>query len=297
MWFIAKDSTIPISDLVITDNLAAYHNVISFTCIGYIDSVEGTIETKYDKFKVYIINQVQQNDMVKVDCVSEEVHNAFNSNTAGYIGYTTVDKLFNKLGFKYYSDYQSNNTYFSIPPCMVTTLFDELTKYASFSNGGGAHFYMSIGGTICGFDYKLIMDKGKVSKLSGQITASQRKIDWIDYTPSEYDIYYWDNDNKFKKENFVVEKGFGRGSVNLNDTTGVWKEPAKQRLVNQFYNKWYSSHALTVTTTLGIKPALGSLVELDGIDGKFIVKATSLLYNEMQEIPMTTVVLIKNPDL
>lgn len=297
MWFLAKDNNIPISDLVITDNLASYHNVISFTCPGYIDVVDGTIQTNYDKFDVHIVNQVEQDDTVKIDCVSKEVHNTFDSNTAGFTGYTTIDKLFSKLGFKYNSKYQSNNTYFSIPQCMVTTLFDNLTNYASFSNGGGAHFYMLMDGTICGFDYKLIMEKSKPIKISGRITASQRKLDWVDYTPSEYDLYYWDNENKFKKDLLTIKKGFGKGSVHLNDTTGVWKEPVKQRLTNQFYNKWYSSNALTVTMTLGCMPPIGSLVELEGFDRKYIVKAVSLLYNEMQELPMVTTVLITNPDL
>ena len=147
MWFIAKDKKIRITDIVLTDNIGEYHGTISFTSVAKLYAHEGRIEMDYTKFDVCVEKQTRMSDgKIKVDCVSKEVHDKLNSVTAGYNGNTTVERLFNKLGFNYKSDYQTNNTYFSIPQCTVVTLFDKLTRSASFSNGGGAHFYMSSDG-------------------------------------------------------------------------------------------------------------------------------------------------------
>jgi hypothetical protein len=297
MWFTVKDKAIPIADLVLTDNLATYHNTISFTTVTKIYASEGVIETDFSKkFEVCITSQTRmQGDKMKVDCVTKKVHDAFNSTTAGYTGRTTVDGLFAKLGFNYSSNFQSNNTYFSIPQGMVTSLFDNLTKYASFANGGGAHFYMAYDGTVHGFDYKLIKEKYKAAILDCSILSEQIRTDWCDYTPSEFDIFYWDNNNKFKTETLTLEKGFGKAVVHINDTTGVWRDAAKQELTNTFYNKWFSGHTITVSTTLGIFPPLGTLVRFRESPMTYIVKAVSNAYNELQEVPTTTVILISEP--
>lgn len=297
MWFIAKDKSVPISDLVLSDNLATYHQVISFSTSAKLYVNEGVIDAGFSKYDVHIVNQMRNgDDGMKVDCVTKAVHKAFNSVTAGYNGWTTVKKLFNKLGYTYQSDYQTNNTYFSIPQCMVTTLFDNLTKYASFANGGGAHFYMSYDGTIHGYDYKLIKEKGSVNTLIGKITSEQIRTDFSDYTPSEYDIICWDNDNNRKRETLSLQKSYGKGVVNINDTTGVWKDVIKQELTNTFYNKWYNGHTITLNVAMGGIPTLGSLVKIDNDDNDtYIVKAVNIAYNELQEVPVTTAVLISNP--
>ncbi len=298
MWFLVKDRAIPISDLVLTDNLASYHNVMSFTTIAKIYASEGVIQTDTSKYNVVITSQTRMDgDKMKVDCVTKSVRDAFNSVTAGYTGRTTVDKLFQKLGFKYESKYQTNNTYFSIPKCSITTLFDRLTKHASFSNGGGAHFYMAYDGMVHGFDYKLIKEKNKPVNLNCSILSEQIRTDWCDYTPSEFEIYYWDNNNNFKTENLVLQKGFGKETVHINDTTGVWRETAKQELTNTFYNKWYSGHTITVNTIMGVFPPLGTLVKLNDSDNTFIVKGVSSVYNDLQDVPTTTLILISNPTI
>ena len=298
MWFIVKDRALPISDLVLTDNLAAYHNEISFTTVSKIYAADGVIETDFAKFNVRVVGQTRMDgDRMKVDCVTQDVHNTFDSVTAGYTGRTTVEKLFQKLGFKYHSDYQTNNTYFSIPECSVTSLFDMLTNHASFANGGGAHFYMAYDGTIHGFDYKLIMQKRNPVVLNCSIVAEQIRTDWCDFTPSEFEIYSWDNNNVPKSETLTLLKGFGKETVFINDTTGVWKDVAKQELTNSFYNKWYNSHTMTVTTDFGVIPPLGALVKVNDSDKTFIVKGVSLLYNDLQGVPTTTAVLIAEPTL
>lgn len=297
MWFLVKDRAMPISDLVLTDSLASYHNTMSFSTVSKIYASEGIIiQTDKVKYDVSIVGQTRmEGDKMKVDCVTKVVHDAFDSVTAGYTGRVTVDKLFQKLGFRYSSNFQTNNTYFSIPKCTVTSLFDRLTKHASFANGGGAHFYMAYDGTVHGFDYKLIKDKCKPMILSGTILSEQIRTDWSDYTPSEFEIYSWDNVNGFKTETLTLEKGFGKATVNISDTTGVWKDVAKQELTNTFYNKWYNGHTVTLSTTLGVFPPLGTLVKLNDTDKTFIVKGVSSMYNDLQDIPTTTVVLISNP--
>ena len=296
MWFLVKNKTIPIFDLVLTDSLASYHNTISFTTVSKIYASEGIIQTDTIKYDVFVVNQTRMdNDKIKVDCVTKAVHDAFNSVTAGYVGTTTVNNLFKKLGFRYDSLYQTNNTYFSIPKCTVTSLFDKLTKYASFSNGGGAHFYMAYDGTVHGFDYKLIKEKSNAVTMNATILSEQIRTDWSDYTPSEFEIYSWNNKNEFKTENLVLEKGFGKATVHINDTTGKWNNVAKQELTNTFYNKWYNGHTVTVSTPLGVFPPLGTLIKLNDSDKTYIVKSVSSLYNDLQDIPATTIVLISNP--
>jgi len=296
MWFLAKDKKIPISDLVLTDNLATYHNVISFTTVSKLYTQEGKIESELGTYDVRIESQTRtQDNQMKVDCVTRAIHTAFDDNTAGYNGNTTINSLFAKLGFAYKSDYKSNNSYFCIGCYSVSTLFDELTKYASFANGGGAHFYMAYDGTVHGFDYKLIKEKAQVHPINGTITGEKIETDWTVFTPSEYDIFYYDNNNKFKKEKLVLEKGFGKASVILNDTTGIWKEPAKQRLTNNFYNKWYNGHTVTISVPMGLIPKLGTLVDLNNTGRTFIVKGVSVAYNELQEIPNVSAILISNP--
>lgn len=288
----------PIYDLVLTDSLASYHNTMSFTTISKIYAKEGVIQTDNVKYDVVVVGQTRmEGDKMKIDCVTKDVHDAFDSVTAGYTGRTTINNLLQKLGFNYQSLYQSNNTYFSIPKCTVTSLFDRLSKYASFANGGGAHFYMSYDGTVHGFDYKLIKEKSKPIRLNGNVLSEQIRTDWADYTPSEFEIYSWDNGNGFKTETLTLEKGFGKATVHINDTTGVWKDVAKQELANTFYNKWYNGHTVTISTALGVFPPIGTLVYLNDSDRTFIVKGVSSLYNDLQELPTTTVVLISNPTL
>ncbi len=296
MWFLAKDRKIPISDLVFSDNLASYHSVLSFTSPAVIYADSGVIKTDFAEYEVAIESQTQlQNDVMKVDCITRAVDDAFNSTTAGYTGRCTLDSLFAKLGYGYYSDCKSNNTYFSIPQCKVVSLFDNLTKFASFANGGGAHFYMSMDGVVHGYDYKLIKDKGNATIWYGSILSRSIKTDWHSFTPSEYDIYTYNPDNSLKRESFVIVEGFGRSVVNLCDTTGVWRECAKQELTNSFYNKWYNGYTLTVSVAAGTIPTLGQLVDLNGDGRTFIVKAVSIAYNEIQEVPSITAVLISNP--
>lgn len=296
MWFLAQDKKFPITDLVFTDNLASYHSVMSFTSPAKLYTDTGVIETDFAKYEVVLRSQIRmQNDVMKVDCVTRAVNDAFDSTTAGYTGRATLDSLFAKLGYGYYSAYRSNNSYFSIPQCKVVSLFDNLTKYASFANGGGAHFYMAQDGTVHGYDYKLIKEKGMAEVLHGSILSESVKMDWSVFTPSEYEIYTYGCDNSLKRENLTLVDGFGKATVNLCDTTGVWRDPAKQELTNTFYNKWYNGHTITASTAAGVIPTLGQLVDFQGNGRTFIVKAVTVAYNEIQEVPSTTVVLISNP--
>lgn len=296
MWFIAKDKKIQVTDLVISDNIGEYHGTISFTSVAKLYAHEGRLELDFTNFDVYVENQTRMSDgKIKVDCVSKEIHEKFASITAGYNGNTTIEKLFNKLGFRYKSDYQSNNTYFSIPQCTVVTLFDKLTRSASFSNGGGAHFYMANDGYVYGYDYKLIKEKRKPYRLDATVQGEQLKTDWLDYTPSEYELFCWDEKNNFKREHLTLVKGFGCASVDINDTTGVWKNVAKQELTNLFFNKWYSSHTVNIAVPTGVQIRVGDLVNLNGLNKTYIVKAVSTGFNELQKVPTINAIVISEP--
>lgn len=296
MWFTAQDRAFPITDFVISDSLAAYHNIMSFSCPSKLYVNEGRIEIDSVSFDVCVTGQTRmQNEYMRVDCVTKEVRKAFSDTVAGYNGRTTIDGLFAKLGYAYTSDYKSNNTYFSIPQCSVVSLFDNVTKYASFANGGGAHFYMAQNGVIHGYDYKLIKEKAKSEYIFGNILSETIKTDWSVYTPSEFNLFGWDQNNNFKTELLSLVKGFGRASVYLNDTTGVWKDSIKQELANTFYNKWYNGHTITIDVAMGVIPTLGSLVDLNNEGQTFIVKGVSITYNDNQSVPSVSAVLISNP--
>jgi len=303
MWFIAKDKRkVQIGDLVIMDDLSTYHNVITFTSLGFLFTNEGKIETDVVTFDVHIENQVQtDNNQVKVECVTMDVYNAFNATTAGYTGRTTLNGLFSKLGFNYKSNYQSNNTYFSIPQCMVVSMFDALTKYASFANGGGAHFFMNEKGNVNGYDYKLIKEKGKALPMVAEINGRSSKTDWINFNPSEYDINYWDNNNKFKKETLKTIKGHGRAVINVTDTTGVYYDAVKQEVVNNFYNKWFTSYVLNVTLLAVNNPhafKVGDLIYLNNDkEDTYIIKALAVGYSEAQKVGSFGATLISEPKL
>lgn len=298
MWFLAKDRRIPISDLVLTDDLSTYHNMITFKSSAKLYTSEGKIETNTSQFDVCVVNQtrIDENTM-KVDCVTKAVEKAFNSITAGYTGYTTLNNLFSKLGFNYKSDYKSNNTYFCVRQYSVITLFNELTKYASFSNGGGAHFFMTYKGEVRGFDYKLIKEKAAVGVLSGSILSETIKTDWREYTPSEYELFIYDNNNKFTKETLTLVSGYGKAAVRITDTTGVFKDATKQELTNVFYNKWYNGHTVNVSVPMGVIPEIGTLVNLNNTGKTFIVKSVTVGYNESQKIPSVSATLISNPTI
>ena len=301
MWFIAKDKRkIQIGDLVIMDDLSTYHNVISFTALGFLFTDEGRIETDAAKFDVHIENQVQtSNNQVKVECVTMDVYNAFNATTAGYTGRTTLNGLFAKLGFNYKSNYQSNNTYFSIPQCMVVSMFDKLTKYASFANGGGAHFFMNVKGDVNGYDYKLIKEKAKAVNMFAEINGRSFKTDWINFNPSEYDINYWDNNNKFKKDTLKTIKGHGKAILNVNDTTGEYYNAVKQEIVNNFYNKWFTSYILNVTLLATNNPQnfkVGDLIYLNNNkEDTYIIKALTIGYSEAQQVGSFGATLVSEP--
>lgn len=296
MFFLAKDKRIEITDLVLTDNLSMYHSVITFVSPAKLYTHVGKIEfsNTSDKLDVCIESQqLMDNGLMKISCTTKKVHDTFDSITAGYNGRTTLNSLFAKLGFDYHSDFKSNNTYFSIPQCKVVTMFDNLTKYASFANGGGAHFYMQSDGVIYGYDYKLIKAKARATKIDGQIQGESSSIDWTNNTTSEYELFVYDNNNNFKKETFVIEKGFGRAAVPVCDTTGLTKDAFKQELTNLFYNKWFSAHRVSVGITEQVK--LGDLVDLNGLGNTYIVKGITMSYTETQKTPAVTAELVSNP--
>lgn len=296
MFFIAKNKKIEIVDLALIDNLSAYHSLISFVSTAKLYTKEGRIEFNDSSMKIDVCllsQQLMDNNLIKVNCVTNETKNVFNSKTMGFNGRTTLNGLFAKLGFPYKSDYKSNNTYYCIPQCKMVTLFDWLTKYASFANGGGAHFFLNSDGEIYGYDYKLIKEKGSVKKINGAIQGESIDIDWTNYTTSEYELFIYDNNNNFKKETLVLEKGFGKSAVPICDTTGLTKEAFKQELTNVFYNKWYTSHKVVIGTQDQIK--LGDLVDLNSLGKKYIVKGITMKYNEIQEKPSILAELVTNP--
>lgn len=296
MWFLTKDKSIKITDLVLEDNIGEYHGMISFTTVAKLYAHDGRIDTDFTSFDVCVENQTRMSDgKIKVDCVSKDVHDVLNSDTAGYNGNTTVERLFNKLGFAYKSQYQTNNTYFSIPQCTVITLFDKITRSASFANGGGAHFYMGNDGMIYGYDYKLIKEKQRSFRVDASVQSEQMKLDWLDYTPSEYDLFIWDENNAFKRERLTLVKGFGCATVDIVDTTGVWKNVAKQELTNMFFNKWYSSHTVNISVPTGVQIHVGDLIDLNGLGKTYIVKAVTTGFNELSKIPTVNALIISEP--
>ena len=294
MWFLAKDRKIPISDLVIADDLSMYHTAISFNTNARIYVLEGKIEYDGSKIDVIIINQNPTGEgYFKTDCVTKKVYNTFDDVCAGYNGRTTIDSLFAKLGFTYYSDFKSNNSYFSIPQCKITTLFDKLTTSASFANGGGAHFYMQMNGVVYGYDYKLIKEKSRIIPIKGEVYSQSTNTEWNEFSASEYDLYCWDNNNNYKKENLVIEKGYGRMAVPINDTTGIYKDVLKQELTNKFYNKWFNSRQILVNIApTQEKIKLGQLVDLNNWGDTFIVKGITMTFEEVSKIPSISVILI-----
>lgn len=297
MFFESKDKKIEITELTLLDNLSAYHSVISFISPAKLYTSEGKISLWNTSGKIDVCIKSQQkldNGMMKVDCTTKSISNVFDSITNGYNGWTTINRLFNKLGFEYKSDFVSNNTYYSLPQCTLISLFDKLTDCASYANGGGAHFYMQADGVIYGYDYKLIKSKAKPKVLNAQMINETINLDWLDFTPSQYELLYWDNNNRFKRENVIFEKNFGKAVVYLNDTTGLFKEVYKQELANTFYNKWFSSHSVIVGTNEEVK--LGELVNLNNLGNTYIVKGITMAYTENQSVPSVTLELISNPN-
>lgn len=296
MFFESKDKKIEITELTLADNLSTYHSVITFASPAKLYTSDGKITMNNTSGKIDVSIESQElmdNGLMKVCCVTKFIHDAFDSITNGFNGWTTINKLFSRLGYDYKSNFASNNTYFSIPQCSVVSMFDKLTECASFANGGGAHFYMQSDGVIYGYDYKLIKDKSKPKVINGQIVSECIELDWLDYIPSQYELLYWNNENKFKRENLVLEKGFGKMVVYVNDTTGIYKEVKKQELTNLFYNRWYSSHKVLVGTADEVK--LGDLVNLNNLGNTYIVKGINMSYTEVQATPSVTIELVSNP--
>ena len=127
------------------------------------------------------------------------------------------------------------------------------------------------------------------------MTGEQLNLDWLDFTPSEYDLFCWDEKNNFKREHLTLVKGYGCATVDIIDTTGVWKNVAKQELTNVFFNKWYSSHTVNVSIPTGVQIQVGDLVDLNGLGDTYIVKAVTVGFNELQRVPTVNAVLISEP--
>lgn len=297
MLFTARDRKIPISDLVITDDLSMYHQIITFLIPTRIYEADGAIEFDSHKIKVRVLNQMLvEGGRFKTTCISESVYKTFNSVCEGYNGFITLNGLFSKLGFNYKSDFKSNNTYYSIPRCKVVTLLNMLTKSASFANGGGAHFYIDSEGMINGYDYKLIKEKAKAIDLNADFVSETINTEWCNFLAGEYELLYWGNDNKFKKEDLKLEKGYGKMSVPICDTTGVWKNVLKQELINEFYNRYLSSRQIFVTIlNANEQVKLGQLVNMNQWNEQMIVKALVMTYSEESKQGHFSATLISNP--
>jgi hypothetical protein len=298
MLFIAKDKAIPVYNLEITDDLSMYHQIITFLVPTRIFEADGTLEFDTYKIKVRIVSQMLvEGARFKTLCYTEPVYKLLNDVCEGYNGYTTLNSLFSKLGFSYKSDFRANNAYYNIPRCKVTTLLDMLTKYASFANGGGAHFYLDSEGCVNGYDYKLIKEKSRKNPLVGELLSENTNTEWNTLSAGEYEFMYWDNNNVFKRENLVFVKGYGKKIIHLNDTTGVWNDAMKQSLTNEFYNRYLTSRKLVVSVLKAAEQVrIGQLVNLNGWENEnFIVKTVSVVYDETAQKGTFTATLVSNP--
>lgn len=281
----------------IVEDINQYYSTIVVYSDFYIPKRKVTLSGD-GTIKGVIVSVTMEKDTYKYTIVSEDTYKLINSECNVFQGEASVKTLLNqKLGYSYETAFDSESTYWMFPKMRFNSVIDKLNAYTSFGNGGGAHFFVNLGGKINSVDFKTSFTQGNPVKIEGRVVSDKFYVEWINATPGVVNIFYHNCEGP-KKETLTIEKDFGVGNLYFSDNTEKSIDLYKQRLINEFYNNFYTTRQLVVENPLIGMPKIGGLVQIGEIKTKFMISGYTIQVPvEGDKVPMSTLNLVGCPEV
>lgn len=187
-------------------------------------------------------------------------NNLRNSNFEAFYGESTVENLLQTIGIEFRSSFSTQSSFWNIPKCKLHTLIDHLNKYAVISNGGGARFYIDIVGRLNMCDLKKAYNTTAEVKLYGTLIDAEINESWKGNYSGEIELTKYTFNNE-TTTTLVLEQGFGKGSYRINVTDNNAINLPEQRLKNEFYRKYFTTHIIKLDVQASFVVFLGQPIQ------------------------------------
>lgn len=263
---------IPILSLSFKESVWQYFSVVIFTVDSFLREKKVILTTDSGKSIDLVIVRHQYNDGTYIyTATSDKTAKILNSVTNPVNGNFTVKTLLNqKLGFACNLQYDSSSTFWLLPKTRLKNVIAKLNTYTSVGNGGGSHFYVDLDGYINFVDFKRSFDHSTVQNLEVSAPNSDNGVeDWVLNTQGVIDIYSYGVSSK--NETMKIKEDYGKSSIRFVDSTGNFTALIKQKLQNDFYNAFFTSRNVKVSTSLPFDPRLGTCYKINDSGDKFIL--------------------------
>lgn len=280
---------VPLLALSFVEDLTQYYSVFQISTYALLKSEGCYLETS-TKLPLRVIKTQFTGKYYTYTAVSENTYKVFNSVTNGFTGRATVKKLCNNLGFRTKLSTDSVETWWCLPQCGVVSLINTISKYAKFGNGGGVYCRVDLDGNIVCIDLKKVFS-GKSLSLYGNVLKDTSSIDWIVRHPGKFKLLIYD-DNGISTEDYIIKEGYGKLISECFDTTGLYKDLYKQKLLNEFYRSYFSSRTVILNPNSQFSINLGTLVNINDLGTNFLIKGYTLEYPLDNTATRTTLELI-----
>lgn len=261
----------------LVDDLDNYCSTVEFLTQLPVGDTDYTLEDGDGNFVDMVVKSVTRtNDKNHVILYPKKFQEVLNTTFEAFYGSSTVEDLVQRIGFKIEFSLKTEETFWNIPSCKLTTLMSILTKYTRVSNGGGVRFYVSLLGTLHMVDLKSSFDREPELELDGEVISALFSTEWmLNYSGVINLVKY--SVSGVDHERFIIKEGYGSGSYRINISDENVEGLVKQMLENEFYVKYYTTHQIELNVPFGIPAFIGMPVTyVSNRDlNKFIVYSTA----------------------
>ena len=113
----------------------------------------------------------------------------------------------------------------------------------------------------------------------------------MSHYPGKFKLLIYD-DNGISTEDYIIKEGYGKLISECFDTTGLYKDLYKQKLLNEFYRSYFSSRTVILNPNSQFSINLGTLVNINDLGTNFLIKGYTLEYPLNNTATRTTLELM-----
>lgn len=281
MYYLEIENTqYPIQNLCYNEDFDFVYSYFTFTCPLLLPSRTANLHTT-SAFPIVLLGYEYQDGYYSYRAVSSSAWDILNVTTNSYAGEATVKTLLNThLSIPCNGNTDSLASYWVVPRQRVSKLLSRLSWYTNTSEGGGSVFYISLDGVVQFLDLRRVHTYDDAYPINGAVLSDHCLTDWISASPGTVNLY-WCDYNGFHEETYVIKENYGVGSAFVSAHTEEFITSLKQAYHNQFYKNYYTSRIVKVSNPdTGMIP-IGTVVTLNGISSRFLVKGYTLLYSDL----------------
>lgn len=228
----------------IVENLDNYCSTVEFFTSSPMGDTDFTLEdesgNKADLVLFSVTRTLEKNYVV---LYPKKFYQALNTTFEPFYGQASVENLVQFVGLEMKSNYKTEEVFWNIPSCKLTTLLGILNKYASVANGGGVRFYVDLYGNLNLCDLKKAYYSRSEITVIGTLVSAVFQLDWQINFPGVIDITKY-TQKGITQSTLVIEENYGKGSLRINQTDENTEGMSERLLTNEFYQKFFTSHQL-----------------------------------------------------